>query len=393
MVISVSLATTTFSLMSMEVRFASSSDSISSTSSVMSPWASASLRRRSSSSCFSLTVNSFCCLMSTVFSSSRSGRSFVTTLARSWSSRPSSVTMKLMSVHSACTSGGKCGFASLVWRMSLKLLWYSTSLSPTLTKKLRPFLIFCRPTIGPITASSDCCRFSIITDHPFSRAFSITLIIPLVVRRVIWRLLRLSFSLTHTIPCSCGSIISGHRSAKVVIAPFSTETRSEGSPSEFHCAICAESVRIARGSAFSDMGMLLVLRNERKHSFTSCVRKCLLKHPTYETKAAASSTSPGRSAESASMVLTLTAQRSCSEPSAAIKRCASPSLFWRRSPSATTAFFSATTLSYSAMRTESLASRSATCAWTSLSFAVASARSSWACLSMARLGSTVTTMS
>lgn len=33
----------------------------------------------------------------------------LTTRASSWSSRPPSVTVKLTSVHSACTSGGKCG--------------------------------------------------------------------------------------------------------------------------------------------------------------------------------------------------------------------------------------------------------------------------------------------
>ena len=39
------------------------------------------------------------------FSCSRSGRSFATTAAKSWSSSPSLVTRKLIRVHWACISG------------------------------------------------------------------------------------------------------------------------------------------------------------------------------------------------------------------------------------------------------------------------------------------------
>ena len=71
-----------------------------------SPSAEASCSRMPSSSAFSSILFSFCCLISSAFCSSRSGRSFATVSASSWSSRPSSVTVKLMSVVSACTSGG-----------------------------------------------------------------------------------------------------------------------------------------------------------------------------------------------------------------------------------------------------------------------------------------------
>mmetsp|Transcript_31209 Transcript_31209/g.79125 ORF Transcript_31209/g.79125 Transcript_31209/m.79125 type:complete len:278 (+) Transcript_31209:3191-4024(+) len=277
--------------------------------------------------------------------------------------------------------------------MSLKLGWYSTSLSPTLTKKLRPFLIFWRPTMGPMTASSASCRFSIMTEAPVSSAFSMVGSIFLLVRRVICRLFLLSFSLTHTMPWSCGSIMRGHLSAYVVMAPFSIETRSLGRPSLFHAAICAVSVRMRSGSGFSDMGMLFFLTKGSMQSSNSMPRNFLEKQPTYETKAEAMSTSPGSSVLSSFICCTLMAQRSCSDPRAFIRRCARASLFCSFSPSATTAFFSATTLSYSAMSVSSLLCRSATCALTSSSFWFASASSCCACLRALRLGSTVTTMS
>ena len=42
-------------------------------------------------------------------------------------------------------------------------------------------------------------------------------------------------------PCSCGSIMSGQRAERSTIAPFSIETGSDGSLSEFHLAISASS--------------------------------------------------------------------------------------------------------------------------------------------------------
>ena len=70
-------------------RLDSSSDSMSTTSSVKSPSASASFASSVSSSSLSLMVNSLFCTMSAVLVSSRSGLSLFTTSANSWSSRPS----------------------------------------------------------------------------------------------------------------------------------------------------------------------------------------------------------------------------------------------------------------------------------------------------------------
>ena len=64
-----------------------------------------------------------------------------------------------------------------------------------------------------------------------------------------------SFFLIHVMPCSCGSIISGHRAHDVTMAPFSTETRSVGRFSDAQIARCASVVSMLSGSEpVSDMG-------------------------------------------------------------------------------------------------------------------------------------------
>ena len=95
MTISVCLAMTIFSATSIDVAFESSRFSMSAMFSVTSPSALASCSRMPSSSSVSLILKLFCCWMSSSFCAARSGRSSSTTFARSWSSRPSSVTMKL----------------------------------------------------------------------------------------------------------------------------------------------------------------------------------------------------------------------------------------------------------------------------------------------------------
>ena len=57
-----------------------------------------------------------------------------------------------------------------------------------------------------------------------------------------------SLVLIHFTPCSCGSIINGHRSQLVSIVAFSVLMRSLGRFSLFHWAIVALSVNKVRGS-------------------------------------------------------------------------------------------------------------------------------------------------
>lgn len=74
----------------------------------------------------------WCSVVYLTFMVSRSGLSWLTTCPRSCSSRPACVTVKLMRVVWACSSGGKSGLASFVCRRSQNLLLYSQSLSPSL---------------------------------------------------------------------------------------------------------------------------------------------------------------------------------------------------------------------------------------------------------------------
>lgn len=79
---------------------------------------------KESSNCFSkvsrVTLNSFYFLTNSYFIISNSFFSMFTTMANSYSSRPLSVTMKLMIVHWAAVSGLKCGFYNFVTKKSLK---------------------------------------------------------------------------------------------------------------------------------------------------------------------------------------------------------------------------------------------------------------------------------
>ena len=64
-----------------------------------------------------------------------------------------------------------------------------------------------------------------------------------------------SLVLIHLMPCSCGSIISGHRSALVKMVAFSIDMRSLGRFSLFHRAIVAPSVSRKRTSKPWVIGM------------------------------------------------------------------------------------------------------------------------------------------
>lgn len=64
-----------------------------------------------------------------------------------------------------------------------------------------------------------------------------------------------SLFLTHWMPCSCGSIMSGQRAQLHMMAPFSTESESLGSPSLPHRAISVSSVSRLSGRRPSVRGI------------------------------------------------------------------------------------------------------------------------------------------
>mmetsp|Transcript_2470 Transcript_2470/g.8781 ORF Transcript_2470/g.8781 Transcript_2470/m.8781 type:complete len:280 (-) Transcript_2470:4584-5423(-) len=278
MTTSVFFASSTLRVISSATRFASSSDSMSSTSSVRSPSALASLNRSVSSSSLSLMVNSLFCTMRFVLVSSRSGRSLFTTSASSWSSRPASVTVKLMSVVSAWISGGKCGLDSLVCRYSLNLGLYSTSLSPILTKYFLPLRTVERVTTGMSTASMDSPMFSMSTVWPFSTARSMMVTVLGLPMRTTARSFFASRSFTQAMPCSCGSHISGQRSEFVVMVPFSTDVLSDGRPSPTQPAMMASFTITLSGSTSAVMGAFFSTRYVLK-AFTRSTRNLAVKGP------------------------------------------------------------------------------------------------------------------
>lgn len=87
-------------------------------------------------------------------------------------------------------------------------------------------------------------------------------------------------------------MIKEYLSEFVRIEPFSVETLSGGRPKLFHPATSASSVRTDNGLADGDIGMLFFLKNSTKLSLIILSLYCLLKGPTYETKADARRTSP-----------------------------------------------------------------------------------------------------
>mmetsp|Transcript_29593 Transcript_29593/g.86199 ORF Transcript_29593/g.86199 Transcript_29593/m.86199 type:complete len:241 (-) Transcript_29593:5346-6068(-) len=239
-------------------------------------------------------------------------------------------------------------------------------------------------------------------------------------------------------PCSCGSMRSGHRDALHTMLPFSLETTSAGRKSEFHCATSASVVNIRRGSASSLMGivmlvlvlvlLLLVLvllsappallpspslpasppppppdpaaasrnssrRNGLKTFSMRCCRKGLLNGPAYERKALARRTSPVRSLEFCLSVSTFSPHRSFSLLRALVSLWARFSLRSPRSTASIASCLLAVASSRSAVSFASLDLSSATCSVTVLSLELAEASCSLATRSACRFGSTVVTIS
>mmetsp|Transcript_29036 Transcript_29036/g.94621 ORF Transcript_29036/g.94621 Transcript_29036/m.94621 type:complete len:303 (-) Transcript_29036:156-1064(-) len=274
------LAMTTFSLISFEIFLALSNPSISSTSCVTSPSAEASLNRIWSSSSLILTLNWFCCRISSVLRCARSGRSRSTVSASSWSSRPSSVTEKFTSVHSAWISGAKCGLLSLVCRYSRNLGSYSTSSPPSLMVHVRLlFLDTARASSGSSVASISSPRFSMITVLPCVTAVTMRRSHCFCVVCTTTRSLPSSRLRSHLMPCTCGSIMSGHRSQLLMMAPFSTDTVSLGRPWLIMSATLPSSTSMSSGRTPSVVGTSRCSRSGTHNCRHSCVRYWWSKPP------------------------------------------------------------------------------------------------------------------
>lgn len=145
-----------------------------------------------------------------------------------------------------------------------------------------------------------------------------------------------------------------------------------GLPSVFHSAICASVVMTLIGSHSRDMGsappsptaVLNWSRRKLPNLTMSSSRKGLVKGPTYEMKAEASSTSPVSRSLSAVNCLMLMPQRSFSDDSAPVSRCARLSFFSPRATLSRASCFSIVAASNSLLSLSSLACSSATVAST-----------------------------
>ena len=132
------------------------------------------------------------------------------------------------------------------------------------------------------------------------------------------------FVLIHLMPCNCGSIISGQRSAFDRMVAFSADILSLGRPSLHQLAIWASSVSKLIGSRFSDIGIgsLSCLRYGTQCLSIKSRRYCLVKQPTYEMNAVTSKTSPGIVSPCIRRVATDCAHRIFSEASPPTSRLA-----------------------------------------------------------------------
>ena len=136
--------------------------------------------------------------------------------------------------------------------MRRKSILHSTSLSPILMA--RPLFMVLRPRSGSRTGSIVSPILSNKTTSPDAMALSNASRYPFWPIRMIFNSAP-NFVLIHLIPCSWGSIMSGHRSQLVKMVAFSVDILSLGSPSLFQEAIWASSVNRVNGSSPSKTGI------------------------------------------------------------------------------------------------------------------------------------------
>mmetsp|Transcript_7546 Transcript_7546/g.21056 ORF Transcript_7546/g.21056 Transcript_7546/m.21056 type:complete len:203 (+) Transcript_7546:3048-3656(+) len=149
------------------------------------------------------------------------------------------------------------------------------------------------------------------------------------------------FCLSHLMPCTCGSIIRGHRLQQVIIAPFSVEMRSSGRPSPTMRATCESVTRIGSGSTVSLIGTPFCLRSSSHVVFHNASRFFWSNAPTYDTKPAATIQSPIRQFVETFISSISRPQRSFSDARPPTNLSARPSFSKQASAISSTSCFSA----------------------------------------------------
>ena len=123
-------------------------------------------------------------------------------------------------------------------------------------------------------------------------------------------------------PCSCGSMMSGHRLQFVIMAPFSILIRSAGKPSFCHWAFWLSFVNKSSGSIPGVIGISLLTKSAIQKSLVSRFLNWEPKAPIYDTKAAPNKTSPTKVFSTLLNLSTSTVHRSYSEAKPFVNRSA-----------------------------------------------------------------------
>mmetsp|Transcript_24003 Transcript_24003/g.78109 ORF Transcript_24003/g.78109 Transcript_24003/m.78109 type:complete len:251 (+) Transcript_24003:483-1235(+) len=219
-----------------------------------------------------------------------------------------------------------------------------------------------RDTTGSSTASMSSCRFSIKSGLPFSRQLTTMSMYLCCESWIIFMSFADSLLRIHLMPWSCGSIMSAHRAALLMMAPFSIESGSVGSPSLPHCARSESSEMTSSGMTPSVIGISRSLRSGIQRSSVSELRNLELKGPAYDTKEEARSTSPTSLPSAMPNFSIVALQRLFSPERPFTSRSAKSAFFCVLSAAAMAAFLSSVAFI-------KLASRAVTRSWSSFTLA------------------------
>jgi hypothetical protein len=174
----------------------------------------------------------------------------------------------------------------------------------------------------------------------------------------------------------------------VITAAFSSERRSEGSPSVCHDACFATSERRRSGSSSSEHGICRPRRSGTHVSIHILLRNSELNGPMYAMNGAATIMLPTSRSRSSASVSTLSAQRTPSSLRPLTRRSARESRFAVASALAISVFFSSVACISWFCSASLRALSAATVSLTEASFLFASASLPSASCSSARLGAT-----
>mmetsp|Transcript_12940 Transcript_12940/g.48377 ORF Transcript_12940/g.48377 Transcript_12940/m.48377 type:complete len:207 (-) Transcript_12940:10313-10933(-) len=202
------------------------------------------------------------------------------------------------------------------------------------------------------------------------------------------RILSPNFCLIHLMPCSCGSIISAHRAADVMIAPFSMESGSVGKPSIPHPARMPGVDSTSSGVTPVVIGISRSIISGSHFSLTKNSRNLVLNGPAYDTNEEPTSTSPTSLASATPNAVMASPQRLFSPDKPFTSRSAKFALACVFSAAAMALFLSSVAAIKSDSRFATRSCKAATFARIPESFVFAASNLAFASASIALFGAT-----